>query len=429
MAPPRHPHPAPRVLGIVFAVILLSWITLPLALQGTGDRGTADATAYVTAVRQVADAPRYLYVEPIESWDDVTPEYRRTWCLTVATPAPTRCHGLAYLASPLALPLIWSVSCAGNTLGTGVFRVLSALGLIAAMWLLWRRIAGRSRDAAASLVIAAVLLTPLALKTVSIGQVSPLLFVSVALGMELRRPARRAGAVAAWVGAVAFKTSPVVIAAVLVWRRRLRALVGAAVALALLFALSLAFVPLGVWTRYLAMNRELARFAGAIPHNSSLASFVGLVTGRGFAEAHALGIQLGVIVVAVVFCAATMRHADDDVAWALGHLGWLLAIPLVWSHYLWVVFGASVVVVAARRTSIDRLVWLLPVIALLISAPVTFGAENTFLRFALPLPASARFWAWYRPLAMLAAIGSVGLVATVSGRPARVPDGQSTDNA
>ncbi len=372
----------------VFALIVVSWLIVPLLFRP----GTApDSTAYVAAMNQVHKNPNDLYAAHAAQWHDVTPAYRQTWCEVAQA---TSCQGSAYLSAPLALPLVWAVTANGQRFGIDAFRILAGLSLIASMGFLWKRLAGRSRHAVTMLTISAVFLTPLAYKTVAIGQTSPLLFLSVSIGLVASPKSRSISAALSWFAGVAFKTSPVVVGTVLLARRRWRDVVAVGVALGVLVLGSLAIAPANLWGKYLTSSRGLSDAAGSIAHNASIVTLLPGALGS------AIG-QFVAVALAASFCVITMRHKPDDSLWALAHVAWLLIAPLIWTHYLWVGFGAVCVLLAARRDLTDRSFFLLPVVAALISAPVTFGAENVFHDFYVPLPLSATFWDVYRPLSVV----------------------------
>lgn len=408
----RRGRPGP--LRATFIVILALWVALPLAIRHSN---SVDATAYVAAVQQVRKDPDALYADRVDTWSDITPEYRQTWCAVAQVGTSRDCVASAFLSSPLALPVAWVLSLGGRPIGIYVFQFLSAAALVASMLLIWQLLAGRARHAPAAIVGTAVVLTPLALKTVALGQTSPWLFLSVCLGIGSVDRARRGTSTVSWLGAVVFKSTPAALAAVLAWRRQFAVLARAIVALVALALLSLAFAPLDSWSRYLTMSRHLSHVAGGIPHNFSIAALTSSIWGPGFASRHATEVQLVGLGAAVAFCVTTMRRVSDDVAWALAAVALLLVAPLVWSHYLWAVIGATAVVTAARRGHVDQVLWVLPVVAFALSAPVTFGAETVFSNVVISLPLSQRFWDLYRPLALLASLGVLAGV-TISGRRA-----------
>lgn len=388
-----------RFITWCFAIVVASWLIVPLMFR----HGTApDSTAYVAAINQVHANPDVLYAAHAAHWHDVTPAFRQTWCETaqVAT-----CQGSAYLSAPLALPLVWAVTANGQRFGIDIFRVLAGLCLIASMGFIWKRLAGRSRHAAAMLTVSAVFLTPLAYKTVAIGQTSPLLLLSVSIGLVASPRPRSIAAALSWVAGVAFKTSPVVVGAVLLVRRRWRDVVAAGVALGVLVLGSLVIAPASLWSNYLNSSRGLSDAAGSIAHNASIVTLIPGSFGSSIA-------QLIAVACAAAFCVLTMRHKSDDSLWALAHVAWLLIAPLIWSHYLWVGFGAVCVLLAARHDATDQQLLMLPIVAAMIGAPVTFGAENVFHDLSIPLPVSAAVWDVYRPLSVV----SIAAVCAVLAR-------------
>ncbi len=411
----------------LLATILVSWVLVPLA---AGHLVSPDATAYVAAVRQADKDPDALYAGHVDDWGDVTPQYRRTWCDVAEGSTTPDCRATAFLSSPLALPVSWALSFGGRTIGVGVFQVLAAVALVASMVVMWRSLVDRARHAPAVLAGTALLLTPLAWKTVALGQTSPWLLLTVVLGVSARDVRRRGVSLAGWLGAVAFKSTPAALAGVLIWRRRFASLLVAVASIAVLFALSWTMVPLDVWSGYLTMTRRLAQTAGGIPHNSSVAALVAAIWGADAARTYATEVQFVSFGLFGAFCVATMRRVGDDVVWALAAAGLLLVTPLVWSHYLWVLVGACAVAIAARRGNLDRVLWCVPAVALAVSAPVSFGAETALGGVDIAVPLSERFWQFYRPLAFLASLGVLAVVVASNGRtgsdrPARQPRGIS----
>ena len=67
-----------------------------------------------------------------------------------------------------------------------------------------------------------------------------------------------------------------------------------------------------------------------------------------------------------------LRRSGDDTLWAFAWVALLLFVPLVWWHYLGVAFAAIGVTLAGREELDDRLLAILPVLAL-VTMPITIA--------------------------------------------------------
>jgi hypothetical protein len=244
-----------------------------------------------------------------------------------------------------------------------------------------------------------VLLTPLAMVPIGLGQTSPLMFLSACLGLEVAARSRRwAVAVAAvWSLTIAFKAVPAVLGLAVLFQRRWRVLGWSLGIVTVLSLGALVMAGSGIVGEFLEGVGGVADQASYNPYNGAADSYVfHLGAGAFSAEQSALAgwVLRAMLAVPILWWAGRLR---GDVQWAFGWAALVVLSPLVWWHYAWLSFAGIGVAIAARSRS-DRVVALLPVAAAL----------------ALPLSiANARGWSvpvaqFLAALAALAVVGWLG---------------------
>ena len=347
----------------------------------------------VVAGELVRSAPGEIYAAEDGDLYELGPAFAERSC--ELTPPGQSCEDVqvAFVSSPLSLPMVMGAAAFKGAVGIAAIRLVSAGALVAGMTILWRRLAHRSRQAGSALVVTALLLTPLTLNVVTLGQTTPLLFLSVVGGITAveRDPRRRAAAAALWVVCIAFKVFPVVPGIVLVAQRRWRFL-GTAAAVALTLALAAALLGAPGWAEFAsataALSTRPSRTPTTAPSTRSRAGSTHSTTGRG----------------------GCCRWAAEPPWWrSAGGRG--CAEPMttrngrwpgsprssscrsVWAHYLWICIGVIGVVLAGRAVD-DKIIRVLPAAAaasLLVAVPdASGGSAEPWVQ----LRSSPRPWRW-----------------------------------
>lgn len=234
-----------------------------------------------------------------------------------------------FLSPPPMLLLVMPLVLTGTPI---VFlRTLGALSLGLGSWFLYLRL--REHPALVrAFPVSLLLCIPLAQLPIENGQNSPWLFLTFAVGTAAPGPA------AVLLAACALaKLSPAVVAAAFARERGPLATFVGVVAL----GVGAAFVLLpdsAGFSTWLDLVPELGELAASHPENVSVHRL--------------LGRAAPVWVLAVLASAgAHFPRLDPPDRWALLWLAWLVAIPLVWTHYLWVGFGALWWLVGRRLSS------------------------------------------------------------------------------
>jgi alpha-1,2-mannosyltransferase len=218
-------------------------------------------------------------------------------------------------------------------LSTMLFYLLCVCALLAAC------LVGANRDAWPAIL---TLCSAFAITGLQLGALSPLLFVgAVFLWRQRERPV-----------AFALLAAPVIacklfLAPLLLWpllARRYRAFAYASAASAALLALSFALGPIGP-APYLQLLSQL----GA--HEAS--SGFGLVGALINARVSPIAAEAIAVAAAIVVCVAAYVHfnrtRDERVSFCTGIVVSLLLTPVLWSHYLILLFAMLVVLGARRR--------------------------------------------------------------------------------
>ncbi len=396
-----HPHP----LRKWFVAILAVWLAIAVLLWG---RLAQDAVPYIAAGQVVHAHPGALYPGRSGYLFDLNPVFSHQLCRDV--PAGTNCGAIetGFVSMPAALPLAVVLGWAGPDLGALLARLVAAGALAGGMALLWRRLAGRSPRAPSYLVATALLLTPMVMVPLTLGQTSPLLFLAACLGVsQTDRPGRRSWMALLWALTIALKVFPAGLGLVLLWQRRFRLIVSGVVALAAMAVVGLVIAPASSWADFVHASVRLSGRSLANPYNGSLDKMASQI----WSPLTAGHLAPDLLLAARLLLGAGLwwwgaRKADDDTQWAFGWLVVLFVVPLVWWHYLWV--GVAALGVALAGRGVDRR-WLvsLPVMAA-VSIPMSL--------------VNAHSHAW--PVAQgLFLLGSAVLVAVVahSGAEAASP--------
>jgi hypothetical protein len=363
----RRSAATPPFLRHAFLALLALWVVMPIGLHG---RVAQDAVPFITAGHLAHAHPAEVYAARHGDLFDLRPAFRREWC-TVA-PSGTDCDNLAvaFVASPPLIPVVVVLARLGDDAALLIMQFGASLMLAGGMWVLWERLARRTRHAPQLLLASTLLLTPMAMVPIGLGQTSPIMFLSVCAGLGAPGTRRRIGSIAAWTAAVVIKVIPAALVALVIWRKRWTTLGWAAATIAALSLVSLAIVTPATWGDFVHTTLQLSSTTTTNPYNGSFSALLTRVlpgdptVGTGAAVVKALSVLAGVLI-----CWFGMRGTDDDTRWAVGFVALLFFTPLVWWHYVWVAIGALGVVLAQQRRLDDRMLALLPVTALVSVVP------------------------------------------------------------
>ncbi|MEZ5144149.1 MAG: glycosyltransferase family 87 protein [Acidimicrobiales bacterium] len=361
MSRPAGARVAGGPLRTVYFTLLVLWVVLlPLAVHGNLAQ---DALPFFVAGELSASDPGAVYSTSGDLFDP-TPAFARRSC--ELAPVGTDCAQLTvtFVSPPPALLVGRAAGVLGADVAATLFRVLGAACLAGGMAVLWTRVAPRAPEAPAYLVATALLLTPFVMVPLALGQNSPVLFLSAAVGVRwaVRWPQLLATA-AIVVLAVVFKLFPIALLGILVWQRRWQLLAWTVGLLVAVGALTAALVDGRLWRDFWDASAALAPAAPENPYNGSISALLDLLglPMRGAA---------GLVVLAVTGAAALAvlvwlrRRVDDDTMWAGAWVLLLVVVPMVWWHYLWVAVAAVAYAWVAGGARPRRL-WCLPALAAL----------------------------------------------------------------
>ncbi len=366
----------PPILRHAFLAVLALWLIMPIALGG---RVAQDAVPYVAAGELARTKPDEVYAARNGDLYDLRPAFATAWC--EAAPPGTDCADLAvaFVAAPPVVPVTIALAALGDR-GGALAMQFAAAGLLAAgMWLLWQRLAHRTSRAPQLLVATAVAATPMAMVPIGLGQTSPILFLSVCVGVGIGSRRRSAVAGLVWAAAAALKVFPAVLALILWWRRRFVTLAWGLGLLAVLSVVAVVALDVSIWDDFVRVTVELQANTTANPYNGSVDAFVVRLVGSPDSTAVTLAGRAVGLVGAGAVCWFGLRNTDDDLRWAAGSIALLLVSPLVWWHYTWVVIGALGIAVAAQRRLDDRTLAVLPAAALVSVVPsIPIGSGSSW---------------------------------------------------
>jgi len=341
-----------------FTAVMVLWLLLPFAMR---DRLAQDAVPFLTAGALAHQHPGQIYkVDAHDLWD-LQPLFAAHSCRI--SPPGTDCakDDVAFVSPPQALPFSWLVARLGRVWGIIAIRLLAVAALVGGMVVLWQKLAHRNRHAGTVLAVSALCLTPFVMVPLSLGQNSPLMFLSACLGLSRTERSRpwTALVVVVWVATISFKATPLALIVVLLVQRRWR-IIGWATALgAALTAGTLALVPASSFLAFLRATRRQSSLAGGNIYNGAPNAVLHAIW-RPLTSSHLTGVVLlllGLAYVTVTWL-VVVRHCSADTQWAWAWLALLPFLPLLWWHYLWVSIAVLAVAVCERRRVDDRSLWI-----------------------------------------------------------------------
>jgi len=351
---------------IIFLGLLVLWLIMPLLLADVAQ----DAVPMAVAGRLLTDRPDAIYpgpdggiFDPQPAFADKSRQYYSgsTW----------RGHVVAFIASPLALPLVRALpqSPRGASM---VYRELGMLAFVLGMAGLWQRLVTREPKAAEAIVYGTILLTWFVVYPMALAQTSPFMFLAVSLSPSRAGREPRAAFVFGMVMAVciAFKAFPLLLLVVPLWHRQWRPILWTAAFVAALTALTLLVAPPQIWTAFAANSMRLAATGMDNPYNGSVDAVLNVLGFRSLALA--LGIRVAIVVTVGL---ALGKMEDPDSRWACAWSALLVLFPQVWGHYSAILFAGMATVLVARPDR-RRFLWTLPVIGALL-VPVALNPATS----------------------------------------------------
>lgn len=384
----------PDFVRHAFLAILGLWLFMPFASY---TRAAQDALPYITVGTLASSKPDQIYASRNGDLFDLTPGFRQTWC--DLAPDGTNCDDLAvaFVSTPPTVALTYPLKWFDPALSALIMRMTAALMLCGGMWQLWKRLAHRTPIAGWMLVGTAFAATPMALSPIGLGQTSPILFFSVCLGVGATTARRRVTIALAWAVGALLKLFPGALVLFLFAKKCWRIVGIAAATTAILTAVTLATTPTSIWRNFVSRTLDLNDSAAANPYNGSLHALLDrAIPGTTTNDAASIAITAICVVFAGCVCWFGMRKASDDAQWALGYVALLCITPIVWWHYMWVVFGALGITIAEHPRVDNRLMAILPIaaaVSIIPSIPNSRGWSIPVVQ-ALLLIAAAVVAAW-----------------------------------
>jgi alpha-1,2-mannosyltransferase len=252
----------------------------------------------------------------------------------------------SYVYPPVAAALVTPLAALPYGVALACFEALSLLALAAGLWLLgvrdWR-------------CYGAVALAPAAFTALAVGTLTPVLFLAVAAAWRLRRT-RWCGLIVGITIALKLFLWPLLLW-LYVTRRRGQAALGVAAAAALAAAtwMPIRFADL---TSYPALVNRLSQVEA--PRSLSIVSLASAHTHVALALLSLLSVVA--VGATVLLSGRISRRAGDELVFAAAIVAALLLSPILWLHYLTLLFAA--VAIFRPRLSVA---WLVPTAAWLSS--------------------------------------------------------------
>lgn len=380
----RAPREARRLLtgtttGRVFATLLVAWVLIGLVSPVPEAQ---DAIPYAVAGELWVDDPRHVYNGEGRTLYDLNPEFRARSCAVIGDPVRCEEIAVAFISPPTVLPLAGLLAWPGLTTAVVAMTTGAGLTLALAMVALWWRLAPLDRRAPLALMGTALLLTPLATTPIGLGQTSPLMALSVALGTGVFGGRRWRWASEAALGLViACKALPGLLLGVLVVQRRYAAAARVVAGLAVLTAAALAVGGVDLVPEFLASTASVNDQTAYNPYNNGLEAVVYRFPGLSVSAETATAVATALRVVLVPVLAWFVVRRRGDAAWAVAWAALVVVTPLSWWHYVLATVTALGVAIAGS----DRVATLLPLLpgaAAVTLAVEVFGVDHPLARYA-----------------------------------------------
>lgn len=370
-------EPASSPYRWLVAIFAAMCVVFAVASQLSG-AVAQDGAAYVAAGRLVLAGSDQIYPQMGES-PEMSAAFQGEYCALVTGDLPCDQVIVPFISTPALLPLVAALGALPGAVGVFVLRLLAAICLGWGMWVLSERIAGENPAARRVLGLSALALVTVAPTPIETGQSAPWLFAAAVAGWAARSEdwseAVPTGALLA--GGVLTKISPAMLLAPLLWSGRLKtmavcaALVGACVAIT-------PFLPGSPWSDSAAFYEGFAPWVLGFAQNASSDASLSRLVGTGSAFWVARVVKAALVLGALAFAVRSrVPHRD---LWLLTWGAWMLLVPVVWGHYIWVGVALLLGVVLPRAD--ERSAWavlaavlcLLPAQFLEIGAPLAHGA-------------------------------------------------------
>ncbi|MEY2451872.1 MAG: hypothetical protein QOD92_1446 [Acidimicrobiaceae bacterium] len=336
----------------VFVIVLAIWMLLPIALH---QYSATDTTPFVVAGRLVRSgntADIYL-----DKNGDVAPRFRAEAC----PGADPRCESAPFVAPPTALPLAVPLGYLSIRGAAFVVRMLDAIALVLTMALLWQRLADRGPTTRRAIAISAVLLTPLVVVTLDMGNNSPLIVLLVAaVAVErVRHPAAEVGLGVGIAMAAALKLFPAALLLVALAQRRFRVVAGGVAGIVVLSGVTASIAPTSLYADFWQTTSRWSDRVAIGWFNGSIEASAREYSGSGWPVV--VWALRAIIVVAAI---RLYPRVPARALWPLAPFLLITVFPQVWVYYLFFAVVATCVLVEAT----GRL-GLLPAVAAVSSAP------------------------------------------------------------
>jgi len=361
--------------------VLVLWMILPMALLG---RFAQDGTAFTVAADLFAENPEVVY--PQAQVQDAPPSrIEQRYCERAAR-ADCAAARADFVSPPPFLAVVAPLTWLPTWLGVLVQRVAAAAMLAASVVVLWRRLP-RANDGV--LFAALAMLTPLVVHTLVLGQNTPLLVLSAALGTTATSTRGRMLRGALWGVAATAKLFPLALGGVLVLRRRWTMLLAGISLVAVLSAFVTILEP-GLWASFRTVTGKALDVATRNPYVVSFDSALP----RVWPSARELATPSFVLRAGLLGFVWWRwgRRLTQDIEWAWAYAAVASLSANAWPHYFLILIPALVLAVGTRR---DKTRWLLPAFAAVgaiavltwgSSAPATVVVPGAYLATVLVVP-------------------------------------------
>jgi hypothetical protein len=375
-------HSAPPSTGrarLVIVAVMASWLVFPLVHWGTGAQ---DAVPFLVAgYHAVAGDHAEIYGSDGQVMSD---DFRARSCDHLGPSFDCSREAVPFISPPSALLPGIALGALPADVGATLLRLLSAAALAGGLGVLWRRLRVGDPDADRTVAIVAALLTPYAFFVTSIGQNTPLLFLSACLGLGASPTLRGdLGRSALWAATIATKAFPAALVLTALAARRGRFVVAGAAWSTVLLVLSTAITEPDLLGDFLHSADEFRERSLRNPANaSSVALAHQHVSDHPALEALLLG-STAALVGSLWWW--RVRRAMVDVRWAWSWVALVALLPTSWWHY-GVLTVAAVALALVARPPARRPAWALPATAAatsLLALPIGYGLTTQVLQVAL----------------------------------------------
>lgn len=340
----------------LFGALLLSWVLVGMLAPISYAK---DAIPFGVAGSLLRDSPRDIYNQQGETLHDLNAEFAVRSCKLIETKSRCADTAVAFISPPAILPILGLLDLLGGpTMVVRVMMISSASLLALAMLLLWYRMESAGPRTRVMLVLIIILLTPFAIRIITIGQTTPFLVLSATLCFGQKDPRLRRFSELAMAGAIATKALPLVLLGLPASKGKSSEVIRVLIALV---GLTLCAVFLGgkeLLSEFVGGSLVASSSSATNPFNNSIDAALHSSFGTLASSVSLTLVSWLMRIIAFGWLFTLLRRHEVEDGWLIMWAGFVVLVPLSWWYYNFASLAALGVAIC-RGSDIERKInWL-----------------------------------------------------------------------